>query len=319
MRHPLTAALPAVLVALAACSSDSLTGPSSSRPGKADLPGTPTTSTTATTSSTPGTSSTSGATSGANAWAGGGAGGSGAGSAGTFAGSSAGSAGSSGSTDDAGSTGSSSTFAGGGAAGGGSTSAGGSSGNGASSAVTVAGAFQVLVPGSSVIVGYRTAPVPSSAGGECGRDPLTNEPNGTWTKTTSGTTSTHPLHTHCTIRETTPERTITVTVAESATLVQAPSGNISLNLRSSCPVGVSDPSCDDRHVHYRKSGDVTNGAGLVAGLGSDGSLWTIDLSQIAHAGSSRAATADGIALRSYTALTATSATGLTTGAARFAW
>ena len=300
MRHPLTAALPAVLVALAACSSDSLTGPSSSRPGKADLPGAPTTSTTATTSSTPGTSSTSGATSGANAWAGGGAGGSGAGSAGTFAGSSAGSAGSSGSTDGA-------------------TSAGGSSGNGASSAVTVAGAFQVLVPGSSVIVGYRTSPVPSSAGGECGRDPLTNEPNGTWTKTTSGTTSTHPLHTHCTIRETTPERTITVTVAESATLVQAPSGNISLNLRSSCPAGVSDPSCDDRHVHYRKSGDVTNGAGLVAGLGSDGSVWTIDLSQISHAGSSRAATADGIALRSYTALTATSATGLTTGAARFAW
>lgn len=315
MRNPLTAAIPAVIVALAACSGDSITGPgySTLRDPKG-TPSTPTTTEPTTSSASSPTSrladstgsssasTTSGATAGTTtvySYAAGVSNGGGAG-------------------QSTGGTSSSTTSATSGSSANGGGNAGG--GSGVSSQLTVSGSFQVVVPGTQVIVGFRTSPQPAQAGGVCGRDDA-GQPNGTWIKTTSGTTSTHLLHVHCTIRQTTPDQTITVTVAEAATYVQSPNGNLALNFASACPAGVSDPSCADRFVHYRANGDVTAGSGLLTAAGSDGSVWTIDLSQIAHSGNVRLATADGIApaLRAYTALAATSATGLTTSAARFVW
>ena len=309
MRNPLTAAIPAVIVALAACSGDSITGPgySNLRDPKG-TPSTPTTTEPTTSSASSPTSRLADSTGSSSASA---ASGATAGATTTY--SYAAGVSTSGSSQGTGGTSSSTT----GSTSGSSANGGGS---GVSSQLTVAGSFQVVVPGTDVIVGFRASPQPAQAGGICGRDDA-GQPNGSWIKTTSGTTSTHLLHAHCTIRQTTSEQTITVTVAESATYVQSPNGNLALNFASACPAGVSDPSCADRFVHYRANGDVTAGSGLLTAAGSDGSVWTIDLSQIAHSSTVRLATADGIApaLRAYTALAATSATGLTTSAARFAW
>ena len=309
MRNPLTAAIPAVIVALAACSGDSITGPgySNLRDPKG-TPSTPTTTEPTTSSASSPTSRLADSTGSSSASA---ASGATAGATTTY--SYAAGVSMSGSSQGTGGTSSSTT----GSTSGSSANGGGS---GVSSQLTVAGSFQVVVPGTDVIVGFRASPQPAQAGGICGRDDA-GQPNGSWIKTTSGTTSTHLLHAHCTIRQTTSEQTITVTVAESATYVQSPNGNLALNFASACPAGVSDPSCADRFVHYRANGDVTAGSGLLTAAGSDGSVWTIDLSQIAHSSTVRLATADGIApaLRAYTALVATSATDLTTSAARFAW
>jgi len=309
MRNPLTAAIPAVIVALAACSGDSITGPgySNLRDPKG-TPSTPTTTEPTTSSASSPTSRLADSTGSSSASA---ASGATAGATTTY--SYAAGVSTSGSSQGTGGTSSSTT----GSTSGSSANGGGS---GVSSQLTVSGSFQVVVPGTYVIVGFRASPQPAQAGGICGRDDA-GQPNGSWIKTTSGTTSTHLLHAHCTIRQTTSEQTITVTVAESATYVQSPNGNLALNFASACPAGVSDPSCADRSVHYKSNGDVTAGSGLLTAAGSDGSVWTIDLSQIAHSGNLRLATADGIApaLRAYTALAATSATGLTTSAARFAW
>ena len=309
MRNPLTAAIPAVIVALAACSGDSITGPgySNLRDPKG-TPSTPTTTEPTTSSASSPTSRLADSTGSSSASA---ASGATAGATTTY--SYAAGVSTSGSSQGTGGTSSSTT----GSTSGSSANGGGS---GVSSQLTVSGSFQVVVPGTYVIVGFRASPQPAQAGGICGRDDA-GQPNGSWIKTTSGTTSTHLLHVHCTIRQTTPDQTITVTVAEAATYVQSPNGNLALNFASACPAGVSDPSCADRFVHYRANGDVTAGSGLLTAAGSDGSVWTIDLSQIAHSGTVRLATADGIApaLRAYTALAATSATGLTTSAARFAW
>ena len=306
MRHPLTAAIPAILLVLTACGNDTLTGPSSDSP----LKNGPSTSLPTGTGNGGGVSASGSATNpngdptfNATDESGSSVSGGGSRSGGPSTGGSS-SSGGSGST---------------GGAGGSSSTGGAGNGGNVSSAVDVGGSFEVLVPGGDVIVGYRMAPVPVQAGGICGRDPVTNAPNGTWVKTTNGTTSTHLLHDHCVIRETTAPITIVVTVVDRATYVQAPSGNIALNLSSTCPAGVIDLSCADRSVHYNKNGDVTTGAGFLTGLGTDGSIWTIDLSQIQHSGSSRSATTDGIAMRSYTALVATSNTGLTTNVASFAW
>ena len=313
MRNPLTAAIPAVIVALAACSGDSITGPgySNLRDPKG-TPSTPTTTEPTTSSASSPTSRLADSTGSSSASA---ASGATAGATTTY--SYAAGVSTSGSSQGTGGTSSSTTGSTTGSTSGSSANGGGS---GVSSQLTVSGSFQVVVPGTDVIVGFRASPQPAQAGGICGRDDA-GQPNGSWIKTTSGTTSTHLLHAHCTIRQTTSEQTITVTVAESATYVQSPNGNLALNFASACPAGVSDPSCADRSVHYKSNGDVTAGSGLLTAAGSDGSVWTIDLSQIAHSGNVRLATADGIApaLRAYTALAATSATGLTTSAARFAW
>ena len=307
MRHPLTAAIPAILLVLTACGNDTLTGPSSDSP----LKNGPSTSLPTGTGNGGGVSASGSATNpngdptlNANDESSTIVSGGGSRPGGSSTGGSS-SSGGSGSTGGAGGSGSN-----------------GGAGNGGtiSNAVDVGGTFEVLVPGSERIVGFRSAPVPAQAGGICGRD-SDNEPNGTWIKTTDGTTSTHLLHTHCVIRETSAPITIVVTVVDRANYVQTPSGNIMLNLSSTCPAGVNELSCADRSVHFNENGDVTMGAGFLTGLGTDGSVWTIDLTQIQHSGNWRSATADGIApaYRSYTALVATSNTGLTTNAASFTW
>jgi len=311
MRNPLTAAIPAVIVALAACSGDSITGPGFQMGPKGTSSASPTTVATPTSAPAP-TSRLADSTSSSASSSSTGV----VHDTSTVYSYAAGVSNGGGSGQGTGGTSSSTT----GSTTGSTSGASANGGSGASSQLTVSGSFQVVVPGSRVIVGFRSSPQPAQAGGICGRDDA-NQPNGSWIKTTNGTTSTHLLHEHCTNYQTTPDQTITVTVAEAATYVQSPNGNLALNFASACPAGVSDPSCADRFVHYRANGDVTAGSGLLTAAGSDGSVWTIDLSQIAHSGNVRLATADGIApaLRAYTALAATSATGLTTNAARFAW
>jgi hypothetical protein len=304
MRHPLTAAIPAILLVLTACGSDTLTGPSSDSP----LKNGPSTSLPTGTGNGGGVSASGSATNPNGDPTLNAKDESGSVTGGLAGGPSVGGSSLSGGSSSTGGTGGSSSN--------------GGAGNGGivSNGLGVSGSFEVIVPGSTRIVAFRESPVPAAAGGICGRD-SDNEPNGTWIKTTDGTTSTHLLHTHCVIRETTAPTTITVTVADRANYVQTPGGNIALNLSSTCPVGSSELSCADRFVHYNANGDVTTGSGLLTGLGSDGSVWTIDLSQIQHSGNWRSATADGIApaYRSYTALVATSNTGLTANVAQFAW
>jgi len=314
MRHPLTAAIPAILLVLTACGNDTLTGPS----GDSPLKNGPSTSLPTGTGNGGGVSASGSATNPNGDPTFNAKDASGSSVNGGVAGGSNGGGSSVGGSNGGGSSASGGSSSTGGAGGSSSTGGAGTGGN-VSSSVDVGGSFEVLVPGSDVIVGFRSAPVPAAAGGVCGIDPQTQAPNGTWIKTTNGTTSTHLLHDHCTIRETTAPMTITVTVVDRATYVQTPSGNLLLNLSSTCPAGSIELSCDDRSVHYMTNGDATTGAGFLTGLGTDGSVWTIDLAQIQHTGSSRSATADGIALRSYTALAATSNTGLTTNNASFSW
>lgn len=194
---------------------------------------------------------------------------------------------------------------------------------GVATRVAATGGFTIVVPGTEVIVGYRETPYPAAAGGWCGNGE-NGAPWGTWTKTTKGTTSVHVLHVHCTIRETTPEQRITVAFADSATYVQSPSGNLALNFDDGCATAaatVTAAQCSERFIHYRANQDRTEGRGVLTGQGSDGSVWTLDLAQIAHALNARAVPGDGIApdLRRYVMLSAFSATGDRNDSAVIRW
>ena len=155
---------------------------------------------------------------------------------------------------------------------------------------------------------FLDKPVPASAGGTCGRDEF-NVPNGTWTRETAGTTQAHPLHDHCTIHTVEEARVVTVGFGDAATLVRSGNGILALNLDAACETaatGVTLEQCTTRTVHHRANQDATSGQGILTGVGDDGSTWTLDLRQIAHAGSTHAALGDGIGAipRQYTQLTA---------------
>ena len=81
---------------------------------------------------------------------------------------------------------------------------------------------------------------------------------------------------------------ISVTFSDIATYVKSPSGNFQLNFNQFCVPNVDatlPPTCDSRYVHYQSASDVSQGYGVLHGIGvrsDDGSVsdWTIDLSQI---------------------------------------
>jgi len=81
---------------------------------------------------------------------------------------------------------------------------------------------------------------------------------------------------------------ITVTFTEVATYVKSTSGNFQLNFNPFCVPNVDallPPTCDSRYVHYQLNNDLSQGFGVLHGIGvrsDDGttSNWTIDLSQI---------------------------------------
>jgi len=194
---------------------------------------------------------------------------------------------------------------------------------GASTRLAVTGGFSFVIPAKEVIVGFRSEPFPAAAGGICGNG-TNGYAEGTWVKTTKGATSVHELHVHCTIKETTPEQTVTVAFADVATYVQSPNGNLALNFDADCAsaaAGVTTAQCTERTIHYKANQSRTEGKGVLTGQGSDGSVWTIDLAQIAHATSTRPLTVDGIAptARRYVALTAVNVAGGSVDVAEIGW
>jgi hypothetical protein len=81
---------------------------------------------------------------------------------------------------------------------------------------------------------------------------------------------------------------VRVTFTEIANYVKSTSGNFELNFDPHC-VPNADPTlppvCDQRYVHYQVNQDLTQGYGLLRGVGvrtdnGEVSHWTIDLSQI---------------------------------------
>lgn len=81
---------------------------------------------------------------------------------------------------------------------------------------------------------------------------------------------------------------VTVNFSELATYVKSPSGNYALNFNPYCVPNVDaslPPTCDSRYVHYQHVNDLSQGYGVLHGVGvrSDNqstSSWSIDLSQI---------------------------------------
>lgn len=194
---------------------------------------------------------------------------------------------------------------------------------GVSTRLAVTGGFTYVIPAKTVVVGFRQAPYPEAAGGICG-DGTNGYAEGTWVKTTKGTTSVHELHVHCTIKETTPEQVVTVSFADVATYVQSPNGNLALNFDADCATaaaGVTTTQCSERTVHFKANQSRTEGKGVLTGQGSDGSVWTLDLGQIAHDTDKRPLLMDGIApsLRRYVALTAVNVAGGSVSVAELTW
>lgn len=196
----------------------------------------------------------------------------------------------------------------------------------------VTGTFTITNAGGTTVT-PRATPHPIQSGGSCS----TNEDGvGVWTKTTNGTTHSHVGHEHCNDVTETAGSTVIVTFTDQANYVQPKSGNLALNLVKICEqvlnetTGEYEEICPSRFVHFQKNQNWTSGAGIVTGSGSDGSTWTIDLSQIAHADNFRAHAAagqvaaynDGISplYRTYTKLLAKKVGSIQTfGRASFSW
>jgi hypothetical protein len=102
----------------------------------------------------------------------------------------------------------------------------------------------------------------------------------------SGAQEVGPNHAQC--RFVNGGYTVTVNFSEVATYVKSSSGNYALNFNPFCVPDVDatlPPTCDSRYVHYQLANDLSQGYGILHGVGvrSDDqstSNWTIDLSQI---------------------------------------
>lgn len=125
-------------------------------------------------------------------------------------------------------------------------------------------------------VGWYWVPGNNSAGGK----------NGKGGGASTGDQEVGPNHAQC--RFVNGGYNVTVTFSEIATYVKSTSGNYELNFNPFCVPDVDallPPTCDSRYVHYQLKNDLSQGYGLLHGVGvrsDDGSTssWTIDLTQI---------------------------------------
>ena len=168
--------------------------------------------------------------------------------------------------------------------------------------------FTIVTPGSTVVT-YRTTP--KSANGTCA-------PGGQFFNQAGNNQGFN--HTQCTEITVTPGSTVVVTFGMVANFVQPKSGNINLNF-SICGYTedevtlewVAVPCEAATFVHYKKSGNWTEGSGIITGHGDDGSTWTIDLGQIGITGNA------GMVARSLGPLVAVNSGGGDYGAATLSW
>jgi hypothetical protein len=124
---------------------------------------------------------------------------------------------------------------------------------GVSAAVTVSGTFQVAGAGEG---GYRESGPSNNGQGTC--------LEGGKYMNQAGNIAQNWPHAQCTNEG----ATVTVSFSATANYVKASNGNVNLNFGP------------DTFVHYQVNQNRSRGAGTLAGSGSDGSSWTIDLGQI---------------------------------------
>jgi len=126
-------------------------------------------------------------------------------------------------------------------------------------------------------------------------------------------------HAQCTQSITIPGSTITITFSAVANYVLSTNGNVQLNFQD-LPVldefsGACLYNCTPRYVHYKKNSNSRDGAGAIVGFGTDGSQWTIGLSQFAGSGIGGLAPS----VRAFTGLATEVGGAERTGTATFTW